>query len=69
MLIGLVCLFLAVLGNAGEVRFQFLFWTAYFRLYEVMIGSALFGIIMTLIYIGHWKYVRRAKERGQSDWP
>ena len=42
---------------------QFLFWKAQLRLYEVIIGAVVFGIIFTYIYLGHWKYLRKVRDK------
>jgi uncharacterized integral membrane protein len=56
-------LFLLVLGNPVPVTMQFLFWRIQLRLYEVMLGGVVFGIVFTYIYLGHWKYLRKMRDR------
>ncbi|MBU45765.1 MAG: hypothetical protein CMN76_21335 [Spirochaetaceae bacterium] len=63
ILAAFLVLFLLILGNPNAVTLQFLFWKAQLRLYEVIIGAVVFGIIFTYIYLGHWKYLRKVRDK------
>ena len=63
ILAAFLVLFLLILGNPAPVTLQFLFWRAQLRLYEVIIGAVVFGIIFTYIYLGHWKYLRKVRDK------
>ncbi|MEQ8349869.1 MAG: LapA family protein [Leptospiraceae bacterium] len=63
ILAAFLVLFLIVLGNPAPVTLQLLFWRAQLRLYEVIIGAVVFGIIFTYIYLGHWKYLRKVRDK------
>ncbi|MCB1169970.1 MAG: LapA family protein [Leptospiraceae bacterium] len=63
LLFAFLVLFLLVLGNPGAVTLKFLFWTAQLRVYEVIIGSVVFGIVFSYLYLGHWKYLRKVRTR------
>ena len=61
LLLGTLILFLLVLGNPLSVRLNLLFWSGTYELYKIIVGSVFFGVILTLIYIGHVKYLRRIR--------
>lgn len=54
-------LLLLVLANPIRVPVSFLFWTQELELYKVVIGSAVFGIVAAVVYLGHVKHLRRSR--------
>ena len=62
LLIGAILLVLLVLGNPQPVVLSFLFWRGSFALYEVILGGTLLGILFTIIYTGHVRYILRIKQ-------
>lgn len=50
---------LVALGNPQRVTFNFIFWTATFELYKVVIGATAFGVLLTLLYTSQVKYLQR----------
>lgn len=61
LLIGFVALLVIILGNPEAVPVHFIFWSGAFELYKIIIGSMAFGVIVTVLYMGHVKYLRRVR--------
>lgn len=61
MLTGIVILLLIAFANPEPVRLNLLFWSGRFELYKVIIGAIGFGALMSWIYVGHLRYVRRLR--------
>lgn len=52
-LFGCLILSFLVLGNSRETELNLLFWTGQFRVYEIIVGSVLFGAILALLIRSH----------------
>lgn len=61
LLAGAIILVLLAIGNPDPVTIQFLFWRETFALYKIILGSVFLGILFSLIYMGHVKYIRRLR--------
>lgn len=52
-LFGCLILSFFVLGNPRETELNLLFWSGQFRVYEIIVGSVLFGAILALLIRSH----------------
>ncbi|MCB1175755.1 MAG: LapA family protein [Leptospiraceae bacterium] len=62
LLLGAVILSLLSIGNPQIVTIQFLFWRQSFALYKIILGSVFLGVLFTVIYSGHVRYIRRIRQ-------
>ncbi len=63
LLICVLALLLLIVGNPDPAPVNFLFWTGEFEQYKIIIGSAAFGALFTLLYTSQARYLKRIRSR------